>query len=405
MSKVSLMTAQQLKNISPVNIDGLGSIATCSMAAFQNRLYLARICEAGKKSYNGEILRYDSENDSWEEVYAGALEGENNYKGVGSGNSASGIPLAIAFLEETPSLIVSFLSPSSSQFLRSEDGKTFHTVSEPQLDNHVLSFRRLLPFQNRLYAIPADNTAKNLICACDDPETGKWQAVNLPGFDNLDNQAVSQIVAFNNCLYAGTVNPETGFQIWKTQDTNQTPYTWKQIISDGARGYAFNSCVSSMVVFQGNLYFASGMPADSYDRGNDIPITAPEIIRIYPDDSWDLIVGAPKFTPDGLKVPLSVMGAGFDDSHNCTLQFMAVHNDCLYVGTQGKGGFQLWATEDGEIWEPIRLEPLSDRRDIEIYTVVTTPWGLVTVLGKINLQNTDNPLKPKTHDVEVWLGK
>jgi hypothetical protein len=160
-----------------------------------------------------------------------------------------------------------------------------------------------------------------------------------------------------------------------------------------------------MVVFQGNLYFASGMPADSYDRGNDISITAPEIIRIYSDDSWDLIVGAPKFTPDGLKVPLSVMGAGFDDSHNCTLQFMTVHNDCLYVGTQGKGGFQLWATEDGEIWEPLRLEPLSDRRDIEIYTVVTTPGGLVTVLGKTNLQNTDNPLKPKTHDVEVWLGK
>ncbi|MBD1833393.1 hypothetical protein H6F61_12055 [Cyanobacteria bacterium FACHB-472] len=391
MSKVSLMTSEQLINISPDNLDEVVGKATCSIVVFQNYLYLVASCEAGEKSpASSKILRYDPKINSWEEVY-------RDPQRVGNA--------AIAFLEETPSLIISFLSPSSSQLLRSEDGKTFHTLPQPQLDNHVLSFRRLLPFQNRLYAIPTDDKAKNVICACDDPATGKWQVVNLPGFDNLDNQAISQIMAFNNCLYAGTVNPETGCQIWKIQDTEQTPYTWKKIISDGARGYTFNSCVSSMVVFHGNLYFATGMPADGYGRGNDIPITAPEIIRIYPDDSWDLIVGTPKFTPDGLKVPLSVMGAGFDDSHNCTLQFMTVHNDCLYVGTQGKGGFQIWATEDGEIWEPIRLEPLSDRRDIKIYTVVTTPLGLVTVLGKTNLQNTDNPSKPKTQDLEVWLGK
>ena len=58
-----------------------------------------------------------------------------------------------------------------------------------------------------------------------------------------------------------------------------------------------------------------------------------ELYRINQDDSWDLIVGEPRLTPQGPKAPLSGMGIGFGSWFNGHFWRMAVHEGQLYVTT------------------------------------------------------------------------
>ena len=46
-----------------------------------------------------------------------------------------------------------------------------------------------------------------------------------------------------------------------------------------------------MTMFKGALYVGSGIQGGGIDTQNKIGPAPPELIRIHPDGSWDLIVG------------------------------------------------------------------------------------------------------------------
>ena len=73
-----------------------------------------------------------------------------------------------------------------------------------------------------------------------------------------------------------------------------------------------------MHVFKGRLYVGTDRPA--------------ELLRINPDDTWDLVVGTPRQTPEGVKRPLSGMDVGFDNPLNIHVWRMQSHNGYLFVG-------------------------------------------------------------------------
>jgi hypothetical protein len=176
-----------------------------------------------------------------------------------------------------------------------------------------------------------------------------------------------------------------------------------------------------MYVFNDALYVGTGIQGMGYDRTYDAGPAAAELIRIYPDDSWELIVGDPRRTFEGMKIPLSGWGPGFNNEYNSLIWRMTEHDGWLYAGTEdlcsllllgrfrttrrsriwGKavnelieeeGGFDLWRSQDGALWEPVTRVGFGNPLNHGLRTFASTPLGLF--VGTTGLQGC-----------EIWLGK
>ena len=223
------------------------------------------------------------------------------------------------------------------------------------------------------------------------------------------------MTVFRDHLYVGTLNPKRGYQIWKTRAEGAAPYRWTQVVRDGAHRGNLNEGVVSMCVFNDALFVGSGISNGGRNRTYGIGPAAGEIIKVYPDDSWDLIVGDARATPDGMKRPRSGMSAGFDNPFAGYMWSMAAHDGQLYVGTFDslvfaswgngsrwprqftpdelgdwidlRGGFDLWRTSDGLEWKPVTRNGFGNPFNYGARTVRSTPRGLFV--------GTANPFAPK----------
>ncbi len=70
------------------------------------------------------------------------------------------------------------------------------------------------------------------------------------------------LIQFENALYAGSNNWNTGAQIWKTQDGTH----WSQVNVDGY-GDSNNNYVWGGAVFKGSLYLSA---SENYANGGEI---------------------------------------------------------------------------------------------------------------------------------------
>lgn len=300
-----------------------------------------------------------------------------------------------------PALYVATMSFSGGQILRSTDGETFTAVSEPGMGNPgIFSFRGLTAHGGRLFASAAGTVEEGsidrnmapeaVIYVSDDPAKGVWKQAAEPGFGDPANKSIYTLRSAHGFLYAGTGNPERGFQVWRTTAEGEAPFEWLPVAIDGAFGFNHNLAATAMAEFHGALYVGSGITGFGYDKVYDIGPAACELIRIWPDGSWDLIAGRPRFTPDGLKVPLSMLGPGLDDPFNSVVWSLCVHEDVLYLGThqweafralevaaeEVYGGYQLWASADGEQWSMVLEDGGGNPGDVGVRTLVSTSQGL-----------------------------
>lgn len=302
-----------------------------------------------------------------------------------------------------PALYVATMSLWGALILRSADGERFEPVCAPGLGNNtILSFRGLVGYRGRLFVAPAGTITEeildrnfapeaSLFCA-DDPLSGRWQRAAEVGFGDPGNSAIYSLAVAHGHLYAGTNNRFRGFQLWRTAADGSPPFRWTPVLADGAYRYNLNMATAAMADFNGALYVGGGIPGFGYDRANDVGPAAAELIRVHPDHTFDLIFGEPRFTPAGLKVPLSGMGPGLDDPYNSVVWSMAVHGERLFLGTHQwqpfdevktagsgplRGGSQLWASDDGERWEKLLDRGLGNAAATGIRSLASTPLGLV----------------------------
>jgi hypothetical protein len=392
-----------------------------SCAVFNGKLYL------GVTHPNGEgpedaarILCYDFDVGDWHEVYRSPLRMADDRAlaadilRAGGGKrivSEEGVPRERGFRgmcvfqgasDAAPALYVSTISNWGGLILRSTDGASFEVVSEPGLgDDRLLSFRALVPFKKRLFTTPIgsiaegkldrNGTVEPAVFVSDDPAGGVWHKASEPGFGDPDNGVIFQLAVLGNHLYAGTGNPRRGFEIWRTRATGKPPFKWDRVLDRGAGRFSLNASVASMVAFGGALYIGTGLPGLGRDRAHDIGPAAAELIRLWPDGRFELVVGEPRFSASGLQVPLSQMLPGFDDIANSVIWRMCVYHGTLYVATHhwgiynylmGKGGrphggFHIWATTDGENFSPVTTDGFGDPFAVGIRTLVPTEHGLV----------------------------
>lgn len=464
--------------------DGLNSYAH-SMAWFEGRLYVGTTrgvlqmnrCNAPTPNMvpwptdwkadvydydrRAEIWRYDPRSGEWTLVYRAAWVDGIQGRPVPRYIGFRGMAVFRGASDTKPCLYVSTWAPARApeppDILRCEDGDHFHSVARPPFGPQVRSFRTLQPFGGRIHTTPTSSTAvvkgvaraqdsvgsESTIYCTDDIAGARWTAANVEGFGERANITVFEMVEYQGRLYAGTVNPR-GMQLWRTEDgSDAPPYRWKKVLDKGAWRGPHNEAVASLCVFKGVLYVGTGIANGGFHRQFQIGPAASEMIRVYPDDSWDLLAGQPRITPQGIKTPLSGYGAGFDNIFNGYIWRMAEHAGWLYVGTfswanalpyiplntwpedvlvlierwgldrlnRDMGGFDLWRTADGVRWENVTRSGFDNQYNWGVRNFASTPYGLflgtanpygpqIAIQRKGRWQLVDNP----RGGCEVFLG-
>jgi SAM-dependent methyltransferase len=404
-----------------------------------------------------EIWRYSPDANEWSKVYTSPMV---------MGKDGFEVPMCIGFRA-----IISFQGLSDSApalyipvwtnhqwpkpiILRSTDGLNFEVihVSLPGDDYQLRVLRGLVPFKGRLFASPAMGPQRDavniagamVILESSDPARGDWHLACEPSFGNPNNFTLFHMAVFNDHLYAGTLNINEGYEVWKTDAEGQPPYKWKRVLTQGAYRGKLNQMALHLRPFKGHLYVGSGIQTGGYDVENNIGPAAPELIRINPDDSWDLIAGEPRITPDGLKIPLSGYQSGFGNPFAGYFWSMCEHEGWLYLGNAvwtialrysdkkerwpeqlsklltpdymekllwEYGGCNLFRSRDGRRWVPVTLNGFNNCYNIGVRNMVSTPHGLFVGLA--------NPFAPEVAikrlagwqyegnpkgGLEIWLG-
>lgn len=380
-----------------------------------------------------EIWRYTPEAERWDRVYqAPWVPGRTMKRDVPRYIGLRGMTVFQAPTDPKPCLYVSTWAPAQAEppdILRSTDGSRFENVPRPPWEKTVRSFRTLQVFKGRVHTTPTgSNTggavhdsmgSESTIYCSDDPGSGHWQPASTHGFGDRDNLTVFEMAEFNGHLYAGTINAECGFELWKTDGVEGPPYRWKRVLTHGAWRGRLNEVVVSLCEFKGALYLGTGILNGGYHRAFRLGPAAAELLRVWPDDSWELLMGQPRVTPDGLRYPLSGHTAGFDNLFNGYVWRMCEYQGWLYAGTfswanmlpyaplnvwpedvlklitqwgiehlnRKYGGFQLWRSADGVKWLPVTRNGFDNKYNWGVRNFAATPHGLFVA--------TANPFGPR----------
>ncbi len=404
----------------------------------------------------GEVWRYDLDADTWKRVYKSPMTIGTNGKPV---PVAYGFRNMGVFQGKSDTRPVIYTIPSCGSYgqgpvlLRCEDGETFEQVSQPGLgleDPNVVSYRGVVPFKGQLFITPSGsrgglcNEAFNTSVLCtDDPLRGTWQISNPPFFGDPTNRGIFDLGAANGFLYAGTINVRHGAQLWKTDGEGRPPHRWTKVADLGFDRGPHNEMVLCFAEFNGALYVGTGIQNGGHDRINNVGRAACEIVRVWPDDTFQVVVGEPRQTRFGFQSPSSGLGPGFDNFFAGYLWRMRAHDGALYAGTfdvssflpyadrnawddrvrrlidpvtlerflEFKGGTELWRTTDGDHWTPVTKNGFGNPYNYGIRAILSTPRGLfvgtanpfgpeVAVKGPNGWRYEDNP----RGGIEIWHG-
>jgi len=240
---------------------------------------------------------------------------------------------------------------------------------------------------NRLFVTVSDLIGVGRIIMSDNPSAGDnaWRQVS----PNADDLPVFTIYPHRNQLWVtatvgGNANP-SGYGVFRTDAATPDPnnpswFLFEPVATPGELQIPAlrPDAAISMQEFQGSLYVGSDRPT--------------ELIRINPDDTWDLIVGRPRLTSTGFRRPLSGIGKGFNSMFNGHFYSMAIDKGELYLGTWDwsqmlRGtiadgffnfnyGFDLFKSKDGIHWQVVTRTGLGDGLNSSVRNVESTSFGL-----------------------------
>ena len=229
-----------------------------------------------------------------------------------------------------------------------------------------------------------------------------WAQSNLNGFSDTNNAAVESLTVYNNSLYAGTSNGNTGCEIW--QRTGPNPSNWAQVNANGF-GDNRSELADSMTVFgspSGRLYagvtnYEQGCQVWRYNNpgwtkvstngfGNisnfELACMASYNSKLYAGVSGYSIkvyktggTGGPPYSWDLINTP------GFTSNSNYTAERSVVFQGNLYIGTGSDIGCEVWRY-DGTSWTRIAANGFGDENNQAIKSMIAT--GSSLYVGTVN---------------------
>ncbi|MGD9247191.1 MAG: hypothetical protein PVI60_04490 [Desulfobacteraceae bacterium] len=368
-------------------------------------------CEADPDDLDlqAEIWSWDPISDIWTRVYQSPLSVEipdSPGKFV-----ARDIALRGMFIytepDGTEALYVSGMSTDAlhegvppARILRSVDGINFNAVPmEPGTflwDIGTASYRGMASHDGRLFAVAGSIRGPGTLIESTEP----WLGNNTFKQSVPTDWKVLEIASFNDYLYI-SISDREGYKIVKTDASGDLPYNFVTIVEKG--GYKKripNREMLSMYVYNEMLY-CGGSGMKSYFGA--------EMIRIHPDDSWDLVVGVPRDTPVGRKEPISGMRAGFNWPLNAHIWRFEEYDGRLYVTTfdistiwkdqelmdnflEKFMGFDFFVSSDGVHFDRIDHDGFEDMFNFGGRTMAATPYGLF--IGTANYY----------YGLQIWRG-
>jgi hypothetical protein len=237
---------------------------------------------------------------------------------------------------------------SGALLLRSENGTSWQAMNTtPEMGPDS---RAMVAHNGKLYLATGHNGSAR-VWASTDPTAGEGSWDKVADFtscngSSYNNTGVVSVASFNDRLYAGTQNLQTGFEVWRSNSATPALCDWTRVVDNGA-GDGMNYWAGTMEQFNGRLYVASMSLPITPNPG----IVAPkgfELIWISPDDSWETVIGGyiPRVPPPGgavVRVPRSGWPSGFGNPFNLYCWSLKVHEDdgkdVLYLGTFDASSF------------------------------------------------------------------
>lgn len=374
-----------------------------AMAAFQGGLYLGFGPSRGSGSAFAEasgraasLWRFDDASHAWQAVLdQGGQPVQTRRRAIIPHVSPPGFPVGslpgqdagfVSMMvfqgtdDDVPCLYVATQGLGGARLLRSEDGHIFAPVLTIPASSGYLGLGALAVWEGWLVMtsrahLPGPVTVEGPLPRCcvlgsrDPARADTWEVLSEPGFGDAENLAITALTVHQGRLCAGTANPVAGFQIWACAAGASD---WTCLMNQGASRYGMNPEVALLVSHQGDLWIGTAMEQPRI-AGLDWP--AAELLRIEPDGVWELVAGEARLTPQGLSLPLSLLGPGFEDPGVTRLAAMAAMADGhLVVGGGPLAG--LWLSADGDLWEPL----LQDDGDDDIAGGVT---AITAALGRV----------------------
>ena len=270
------------------------------------------------------------------------------------------------------------------RILRTTDGVNWEAV--PQTPGTGLgdfpwaSLRNPFVDKGRLYVIGGFAQGSGVLLESSDPAAGD----DAYGVVSAWGMLASAGAPFNNQLYVSTQSL-SGYKIYRTDNSGTAPYTYTQVINRGGYLDRPNNEILSMLEYNGRLYAG----------GNGVVFrgSPAELIRINSDDTWDVIVGDPRQTPDGWKFPLSGFTSGFGNDFNGHMWRLESYEDNLFVGTFDSStvykddpelepilrdlmGFDLWRSPEGTEFYSVTTQGFGDKFNFGVRSMEATPQGL-----------------------------
>jgi hypothetical protein len=137
---------------------------------------------------------------------------------------------------------------------------------------------------------------------------------------------------------------------------------WVRRLEQGAWRYGMNRHLTAAVLdpVRAEIFVALGAARSAPLSGLEPP--GAEILRLAPTAGWDLVMGETRLSPEGLKVPESLLGQGFERAELPDITALALAGGHLYALCEGAPGAapllqQSAAGPDVADWTPIDLPP------------------------------------------------
>jgi hypothetical protein len=374
--------------------------AAWAAAVLSGQFYLAwLVFDEQRQRDSRVILRYSPEAGTWETLYQKTISASRaRRKQWADEHKSSDLSAAIrsyrANNEEV--LYVQFVSPfGKTQLCSSEDRADFRNIrADSKVLAAALALREKLTGKADEYGLFSKDNGNLLQRRSLRGGLPRWTQVSMPAKGaGAGPPQLSHVTSFDGKLAIAIDDPKEGFHLWTKNLDSESPQEWVSLLRRGGQRYSMNAHVFACVPWKDALYVVSG-PGERQSRTDQQ--LGFELLRIYLDGSWDLVVGAPRLTASGLKVPLSCLGPGMDEFTPARFCFLADAGSELLLGTyEDIAGLRIWQSFDGESWSVVNSAQLAGLEKIR--NASAFPISVCTAL----LFEFEGSLRGRTFD--IWL--